>query len=158
MRSVVRAFVFNSEGEILMTRHKAGSQWVLPGGHVDDGEALHDAMRREMIEEFGINAEFFDIDESEKLSHKGKLLPMNPLPITSYDLSYKNSEGKDKSRSEYIFLMETNDVIKHIQAEEIAEYAWMDPEKILSMKPNVDTWDFTIEMLEKIIGDEELGE
>jgi NADH pyrophosphatase NudC (nudix superfamily) len=45
-----------------------------------------------------------------------------------------------------------------IQTEEIAEYAWFDPEKILSMKPNIETWDFYIEILEKIIGDEELGE
>jgi hypothetical protein len=44
------------------------------------------------------------------------------------------------------------------QQEEIAEYAWMDPEKILSMKPNIETWDFYQEILEKIIGDDELGE
>jgi hypothetical protein len=53
--------------------------------------------------------------------------------------------------------VDTLDNLK-IQAEEIVEYAWMDPERILSMKPNVDTWDFYIEILEKIVGDEELGE
>jgi hypothetical protein len=54
--------------------------------------------------------------------------------------------------------METDDEVKNIQTGEIYEYAWIDPEKVLSMKPNTETWDFYIEILEKIIGDEELGE
>jgi 8-oxo-dGTP pyrophosphatase MutT (NUDIX family) len=115
-------------------------------------------MMREVKEEFGISARFFEIDSEEILSHKGKRLSMNPLPIASYDLSYTNSEGKDKSRTEYIFLMETDEEIREKQDAEIAEYAWIEPEKMLSMKVNVETCDFYQEILEKIIGDEELGE
>ena len=51
--------------------------------------------------------------------------------------------------------METDGKISKIQTQEIAEYAWHDPEEILSMKPNIDTWDFTIQILEKIMGEEE---
>jgi nitrogenase subunit NifH len=51
--------------------------------------------------------------------------------------------------------METHEEIKHVQVEEIVEYAWFDPETILTMKPNVETWDFYIEMLEKIVGEED---
>jgi NADH pyrophosphatase NudC (nudix superfamily) len=47
--------------------------------------------------------------------------------------------------------METDETVENIQTEEIAEYAWFDPEDILSMKPNIETWDTTIEILEKII-------
>jgi hypothetical protein len=54
--------------------------------------------------------------------------------------------------------METDGEIHTTQHEEIVEYAWFDPEKILTMKPNIEIWDFTIEILERIIGDEELGE
>jgi isopentenyldiphosphate isomerase len=115
-------------------------------------------MMRELDEEFGLAARFFEIDSEEILTHKGKKLSMNPLPIASYDLSYTNSEGKDKSRTEYIFLMETDEEVKHVQSEEITEYAWMEPEKILSMKANIETWDFYQEILEKIIGEDELGE
>lgn len=158
MYPVVRAFIFNSEGEILMARHKIGTPWVLPWGHIESGEALHEAILRELDEELGLSARFFEIDSEEILTHRWKKLAMHPLPIASYDLSYTNSEGTDKSRTEYIFLMETDDGVWATQKEEIAEYAWFDPEKILSMKPNVDTWDFYIEMLEKIIGEEELGE
>ena len=157
MKVVVRAFVFNPDGEILMARHKADAPWVLPGGHIEDWESLHEGMVRELEEEFGLSAQFFEIDREEILSHRGKRLSMNPLPISSYNLVYKNSEWIDASRSEYIFLMETEGIIEKKQDEEIVEYAWMEPEKILSMRPNIETWDFYIEILEKIVGDEELG-
>ena len=157
MRSVVRAFLFNPDGHILMARHRLNTPWVLPGGHVEVDESLHEAMQREISEEFGILATFFETDPDEILYHRGKPLEHFPTPITSYALSYKNQEGIDKSRIEYIFLMETDEVIKKIQDQEIYEYKWFNPEEILSMKPNIDTWDFIIEMLEKIMdeGEEE---
>jgi ADP-ribose pyrophosphatase YjhB (NUDIX family) len=65
MRPVVRAFIFNPEGSILLARHEKDSPWVLPGGHIEANEALHDAMMREIREEFGLKARFFDSDESE---------------------------------------------------------------------------------------------
>ncbi len=158
MKPVVRAFLFNEEWSILLARHDENSPWVLPGWHVEKNEALHDAITREITEEFGIEANFFDIDSEEILHHKGKKIPTHTLPIASYDLSYTNKKWKDKSRTEYVFLMETSDTIQGIQTEEIAEYKWFDPDKVLAMKPNIDTWDFMIEILEKIIGEENFSE
>jgi hypothetical protein len=48
--------------------------------------------------------------------------------------------------------METTDKISETQTEEIYDYKWFDPDEILAMKPNIEAWDFMIEMLEKIIG------
>lgn len=112
-------------------------------------------MIREIQEEFGVHAQFFDLDSEEVLHHQGKKLHHLPLPISIYDLSYTNSSGVDKSRREYIFLMETDEEIRAHQTEEIYEFAWFDPEDILIMKPNIDIYDFTLEMLEKIIGNDE---
>jgi 8-oxo-dGTP pyrophosphatase MutT (NUDIX family) len=155
MKQVVRAFLFNPLGQILLAQHRPNTPWVLPGGHVEGEESVHEAIIREIHEEFGIRAEFFDMDSEEILHHKGKKLHHSPLPLAIYDLEYKNAEGKDKSRSEYIFLMETSDTIEKTQIEEIHDFRWFDPDDILSMKPNVEVWDFTIEMLEKIIGEDE---
>ncbi len=155
MKQVVRTFLFNSEGQILLAQHKPDTPWVLPGGHVEPEESLHEAMIREIQEEFWIRAQFFEIDSEEVLHHRGKKLSHHPLPIAIYDLEYKNSEGKDKSRTEYVFLMETSDTIEKTQIEEIHDFKWFDPDDILSMKPNIEIWDFIIEMLEKIIGEDE---
>jgi hypothetical protein len=51
--------------------------------------------------------------------------------------------------------MEADTEVKKIQNEEIHAYKWFEVDDILMMKPNIDTWDFTIEMLEKIVGEDE---
>ena len=47
--------------------------------------------------------------------------------------------------------METDTDIKTTQIEEIYDYRWFEVDDILMMKPNIETWDFIIEMLEKIV-------
>lgn len=151
---VVRAFVFDSEWKILLTQHKKNSPWVLPWGHVESWESIHDAIIRELQEEFWIVIRFFEMDQYEALHHAGKKLHHFPLPISIYELNYKNSEWKDKSRIEYVFLTETSDTITSTQTEEIAWYNWFEVDDILMMKPNIETYDFVIEMLEKILGED----
>ena len=155
MKSVVRAFVFNPDGKVLMAQHKKDTPWVLPGGHVESDESLHEAMIRELQEEFSLEARFFEMDREEILHHRGKKLTHHPLPISIYDLVYTNSSWADKSRTEYIFLMEADNEIQKIQNEEIYAYNWFEVDDILMMKPNIETWDFVIEMLEKIVGNDD---
>ncbi len=55
-RQTARAIIFNDEGKILMIeRHKDGEHYfVLPGGHVDEGEVPERAAVREVMEETGL--------------------------------------------------------------------------------------------------------
>lgn len=49
----VRALVRDDQGRVLLIRHSYMPGWTLPGGGVDPGERLHEALIRELFEETG---------------------------------------------------------------------------------------------------------
>jgi nucleoside triphosphatase len=53
---IAGAFIFNIKGELfLMKSHKWSDMYVIPGGHIELGETIHDALKREAKEETGLN-------------------------------------------------------------------------------------------------------
>jgi len=57
----VGALIFNAEGKLfLMRSHKWKGKWVVPGGHIELGERMEDALRREVKEE--TNLEIRDLE------------------------------------------------------------------------------------------------
>lgn len=50
----VRAAVENADGHVLMVRHTYTKGWFLPGGGVERGEPAIESIRRELVEEGGI--------------------------------------------------------------------------------------------------------
>ncbi len=58
-RAIAGAFLFSNDGYILLGKNRSGGvfqdQWVVPGGGIDEGENPEEAMRREILEEVGID-------------------------------------------------------------------------------------------------------
>ena len=54
IRASVSAVIFDRRGRVLLQQRSDGGQWGLPGGSLEIGESLHDAVAREVREETGL--------------------------------------------------------------------------------------------------------
>ncbi|XP_073981604.1 8-oxo-dGDP phosphatase NUDT18 [Rhodnius prolixus] len=54
---IVMAVIFNNHGEVLLmqeAKRSCAGQWYLPAGRMDPGETIQDAVKREVLEETGL--------------------------------------------------------------------------------------------------------
>jgi len=56
-RVSVKALIRNDDGEVLVVKEHQ-DKWELPGGGLDHGESIHDGLKRELLEELGIENDF----------------------------------------------------------------------------------------------------
>lgn len=99
----VRAIVFDHKSRaILMVKHTYSSGWYLPGGGIESGESYATALKRELMEEVGIEFEGSAIVD---VYHNWSISKRDHVVITT------------------INSWEKRDVVK-IPAMEIAETSW----------------------------------
>jgi 8-oxo-dGTP pyrophosphatase MutT (NUDIX family) len=70
----VRGAVFDGEGRLFLVKHSYTPGWYLPGGGVEPGETVEEALKRELMEEGGIAAteppQLFGIYLNRAISHR----------------------------------------------------------------------------------------
>lgn len=71
------------KGKWIFVRQKGKTTWEMPGGHIEEGEHVNDAGKRELMEETGA-------------------VNFNLLPICDFQVSYDDKSG-DKGRSRLFF-------------------------------------------------------
>ena len=122
MRQVVRAFLRNSDGKYLLVQHHKSDIWTLPGGHIDKWETLHQALKREIKEEFQLKIRFLWEKNDFWIEH----IKEQVLPIAMYKIHYTSKQHGKVKKYEYIFHAEVKD-IEHfkIQEKEIKDTTWL---------------------------------
>jgi nucleoside triphosphatase len=129
--ATVGALIVNGKGEMLLVRsYKWGTKYTVPGGHIELGERSQTAVKREVREEVGLDAE-----------------PVRLLLVQEaiYPADYIKHEH-------YIFLdylCLTNSSNVKLDGKEIQEYVWTTPSDALRL----DLESFTRNLVEAYIRD-----
>lgn len=123
----VSAIIFDPDGKILLCKsHKWENKYVIPGGHIEFGERMEEALKREILEETGL-----DIYDLKLISLKESICSDN------------FQEKKHFIFIDYLCKTDSSNVTLNDEAE---EYEWVDIDQI----DYYDLGGFTKELLMKL--------
>jgi len=109
------SIIEDHEGNVLLVKSpKWHDKWIMPGGHIEPGEKIEEALLRETEEEVGL-----------KLTSMGI--------VTFGELI----DSKDFHRSAHFIyfdiVCQTDDKNVRLDGKELTEYVWVDPKQALTM-------------------------
>lgn len=112
---VVGPLIYNDKGEVLLIKNpKFGDFWTIPGGHIELNETAEEALRREIMEETGL-----ELKNIEQICFSDGINP---------EFFYK--------KKHFIFLNYLAELaggeIK--KSNEMTEYLWADPKNLSDLK------------------------
>ena len=120
---------YNSQNKkVFIIHHKKSGLWLSPGGHVDKGETLLQALNREIHEELGVE-DFF------KEEQKPFLLTITPI---------ENRVQPCKSHYDVWYLVPTDGNDFNVDPAEFHDMKWLtieDARKIVTDKANIEALD-----------------
>jgi len=120
----VGPLIFNKKGKFfLMKSPKWHNKWVIPGGHIELGEKMEDAIKREIKEETGL--EIYDIEYLCTLE-----FIFDPIFVKKKHFIFINFTAKTK-----------NVILNH----EATDYKWVTFEEAESL----DVEPYTLEVINK---------
>lgn len=113
---VASALIVNKEKKILLIKsHKWGDNYLIPGGHIEPGESIIDAAKREGEEETG--------------------LKLKPLYCTNIGELINDPTFHREAHLVYFhFICETISEKIKLDERELKEFIWVEPKEALNMK------------------------
>lgn len=116
---IVRGLAIDGQAQVLSVKHIGKDYWCLPGGKVEDGEELAAAMKREVIEELGVEPKigrllhvyqfFMNNDQAQRLEFIFEIT--NPQDYTHTDFT-KTTHGMDElEQVDWLDLSETGNFL-----------------------------------------------
>jgi 8-oxo-dGTP pyrophosphatase MutT (NUDIX family) len=113
---VCSAIIENSKKEILLVKSpKWGDKWVMPGGHIEFGETIEEAAKREAMEEVGLkNLKSCGIVSFGEMIASKEFY--RPAHLIYFDVLFKTKSSEIK-----------------LDNEELSEYTWIKPRKALKL-------------------------
>ena len=131
-REIASALVFSKDQKLLMGKKdpKAGGVypdcWHIPGGGVDEGETLEQAMIREVKEEVGLDISDYQIEKvsDNEYGRSEKKLQTGEIVIVNMHFNVFRVDISDKVASE----------IRVILNDDLVEYRWFEQNEFASIK------------------------
>ncbi len=125
----VGGFILNPNGEVLLCHSKKWRDYyTIPGGHIELGERIEEALKREVKEEVGLDVE-----------------PVRLLLMQEAIYSEQFHKRRHFIFLDFLCKSKSNEV--QVDNQEIQSYFWVKPRKALKMR--VDT--FTKRLLEEYL-------
>jgi len=119
-RVIVAAIIYNDDGNFFIaSAPKWSGQWIIPGGHIEYGEKMEDALHREIKEETGLDVTDIAFVTIEECIFPGYAYNDKHMIFLDFKCRAENDEVKLNS--------------------ELTEYRWVTKEQALKMNLNNST-------------------
>jgi nucleoside triphosphatase len=127
----VGALVLNDEGEMLLVRSvKWGDKYTIAGGHVEVGEGLVEALRREIREEVGLEITGVRFFMTQEAIYSEEF--WEPKHFIFFDYACRSRGGTPR-----------------VDGKEIQSFRWVRPERALALRLD----SFTRRMVERFVSE-----
>ena len=120
------------EKKVFLVAHKKSGLWLSPGGHIDQGERLLQALNREIHEELGLENHFAEL----------------PKPFMFSTVVIERATHPCKKHYDTRFFVETDGSSFHVDPGEFHETRWMTRDEALAVLVD----ESNIQAINKVLG------
>ncbi len=119
----VAGVAFDDEGRVLIGKRKSGGslsqKWEFPGGKLEPGEEPEHALRREFLEELGVDIAVGPCAASAEFSHNG-----TPFTLEAYVVTLQSHR----------FQLREHETVAWVESERLEQYDLADSDRQLLPK------------------------